>query len=358
MCQILKGDQHVTPVEQGTCLPGFEKLFFFCYLFKFMDKQPWSSARYRCMKLGGDLVSILNFFLKDFLVYRFKDLSWKFFLWTGLNDRSYERGYEWTDGSPVAFTAWATKQPNDNQGTENCVSMWSGTGLWSDRPCTWKLGYICKAKLECSSPLGMASGNITKDQINASSSLDILHTPDMGRMNGSSGWCASDKDKAPYFQVEFLDEMEIAKIGIKGVNLYNTPAFIKSFTVSYAVYKDQWMPYHFFWANRASDKNPWLQVTWPGFAKRLTKIGTWGAGPGKNAYVTRYKLAFFFFGQVFTDYQEKGVSRIFRGNIDSTKQIVHVLSDPIKTQYFRIIPLSGARGGICLRFELYGCASE
>lgn len=129
--------------------------------------------------------------------------------------------------------------------------------------------------LECSSPLGMASGNITKAQINASSSLDILHTPTMGRLNGTSGWCASDKDKSPYFQVnliiivwciqfclaligrsfingqvEFVDEMEIAKIGIQGLMLYSTQAFVKSFTVSYAVYKDQWMTYQVNGATR------------------------------------------------------------------------------------------------------------
>lgn len=35
------------------------------------------------MKLGGDLVSILNQQEKDFLVYRVKDFSWKPSLWTG-----------------------------------------------------------------------------------------------------------------------------------------------------------------------------------------------------------------------------------------------------------------------------------
>lgn len=64
---------------------------------------------------------------------------------------------------------------------------------------------------------------------------------------------------------------------------------------------------------QSSDKTPYLQVTWPGFAKRVTKIGTWGAGPAKNAYVTRYKLAFSDDGQVFTEYQEKGISRVRRG---------------------------------------------
>lgn len=47
----------------------------------------------------------------------------------------------------------------------------------------------------------MSSGNITNAQINATSFLDVLHTPVMARINGTSGWCAADKDKTPYFEV-------------------------------------------------------------------------------------------------------------------------------------------------------------
>jgi len=75
------------------------------------------------------------------------DQSFVPFLLAGLNDRTFEQGYVWSDGSPVSYTAWAAKQPNDNQGTENCVDMWTGHGYWTDRSCTWKRGYICKAKL-------------------------------------------------------------------------------------------------------------------------------------------------------------------------------------------------------------------
>jgi len=55
---------------------------------------------------------------------------------------------------------------------------------------------------------------------------------------------------------------------------------------------------------------PYLQVTWPGFAKRISKIGTWGSGSPNNAYVTTYKLAFSDNGQQFTDYIERGITRV------------------------------------------------
>ena len=34
-----------------------------------------------------------------------------------------EGGYYWVDGSPMDFTFWATGQPNDQGGSQQCVIM-------------------------------------------------------------------------------------------------------------------------------------------------------------------------------------------------------------------------------------------
>lgn len=65
----------------------------FCFMFKLNDKRSWSSARYQCMKQGGDLASVLNVQEKNFLVYEFHDLSWKPSLWLG-KISSYDGGRE------------------------------------------------------------------------------------------------------------------------------------------------------------------------------------------------------------------------------------------------------------------------
>ena len=66
---------------------------------------------------------------------------------TGLNDRAIERGYEWSDGSPLLFLNWQPNQPSDDFGMENCAMMGSRDGRWDDVSCANKQGYICKRGL-------------------------------------------------------------------------------------------------------------------------------------------------------------------------------------------------------------------
>ncbi|XP_048579857.1 uncharacterized protein LOC5521688 isoform X1 [Nematostella vectensis] len=446
MCKINKGEPHITPTVDGKCLPGFKRFDKHCYLFRMFHRLTWPQARLRCQREGGDLVSILSQQEKDFLIYQMKTVN-GIWIWTGLNDRSVERGYEWSDGSPVSFTSWLYGQPNDHWGRDNCVAVQTRMGSWNDVNCMQRRGYICKAKLECSNPLGMASGNITYQQLNASSWLDNAHAPWEGRINGSSAWCARTTKPGEYFQVDFQAPTSISKITIKGTMLYRKRAFVKAFTVKYAIYKNKWIDYmqngavrvflanwddkrvltssvdpqisaqylriyptrwyfkicaqfEFWgcrfdcqsslgmqrgwitksqitasteiaplhiasearpnigmgWCPQASDKSPWIQVTFTGLYRRITRIGTWGVGTGKQVtYTKSYRLGYSNDGVAWTDYTENGNVRTFRGNTDGTSMLVHQLAEPVLTKYVRVKPLGGATAGTCLRFELYGC---
>jgi len=111
-------------VEHGTCQPGFKKFDKFCYQFKLWDKQPWSIARFRCNKAGGDLVSILNQQEKDFLIYQLKELRWHSWVWTGKyittsskeeREREKERGGERGEGGrreDFSIHLWFLLLPN------------------------------------------------------------------------------------------------------------------------------------------------------------------------------------------------------------------------------------------------------
>ena len=67
--------------------------------------------------------------------------------YTGLNDRSLERGFTWSDGSPVTYLNWLPGEPNDHTGLENCIEMWPPTRGWNDQACGDRRGYICKQPL-------------------------------------------------------------------------------------------------------------------------------------------------------------------------------------------------------------------
>lgn len=42
--------------------------------------------------------------------------------WIGLNDLANQMTFFWSDGSPVAYTNWAAREPNNyGKGNEDCV---------------------------------------------------------------------------------------------------------------------------------------------------------------------------------------------------------------------------------------------
>lgn len=67
----------------------------------------------------------------------------------------------------------------------------------------------------------------------------------------------------------------------------------------------------FFFSPQASDKQPWLQISFSDMLTKITKITTWGGGKGLG-YVKVYRLAFTKVGgnSVWTDYQEGDKTRV------------------------------------------------
>ena len=63
--------------------------------------------------------------------------------WIGLNILDKDKGYQWTDGSPVSFTNWNTGQPDNVNNIENCVEIRS-TQTWYDHSCYLSKGWMCK----------------------------------------------------------------------------------------------------------------------------------------------------------------------------------------------------------------------
>lgn len=79
----------------GSCPTGWEKFDKNCYLFQDTDLQPWTVARYKCQKQGGNLVSITSQQEQDFITFHYQrrlleisgsvgDLSWRIAEWRAL----------------------------------------------------------------------------------------------------------------------------------------------------------------------------------------------------------------------------------------------------------------------------------
>ena len=67
--------------------------------------------------------------------------------WIGLSDSAVEGIYSWeNDNSLVNYTHWATEEPNDFGGVEDCVAVYAGAlaGFWNDDYCDSEHYYICE----------------------------------------------------------------------------------------------------------------------------------------------------------------------------------------------------------------------
>ena len=56
-------------------------------------------------------------------------------------------GYKWSDGSAVNYTNWGSGEPNDADGTDDCVEYNSGMRKWNDNSCYLAKNFACKIKL-------------------------------------------------------------------------------------------------------------------------------------------------------------------------------------------------------------------
>jgi hypothetical protein len=64
--------------------------------------------------------------------------------WIGYDDRAVEGSFTWLDGSPSTWTDWASGEPNDYGGTEDCTMIGRyGDATWNDTGCGETYAWIC-----------------------------------------------------------------------------------------------------------------------------------------------------------------------------------------------------------------------
>uniref|UniRef100_A0A8C9R8B7 Neuropilin n=1 Tax=Scleropages formosus TaxID=113540 RepID=A0A8C9R8B7_SCLFO len=150
----------------------------------------------------------------------------------------------------------------------------------------------------CSVPLGMESGEISTDQIRASSQYNTNWSPGRSRLNyKENGW---------------------------------TPA--------------------------QDSSKEWIQVDL-GFLRMVSAIGLQGAiskETKKGYYVTSYKLDLSSNGEDWIPLKEGPKQKVFVGNSNPTDVVKATLPKPTMTRFIRIRPVTWEQG-ISVRFEVYGC---
>jgi hypothetical protein len=108
----------------------------------YLVKGGWKRAREKCQKLGGQLAIIPDASTQAFI----KDIAQGLQLWLGATDEKVEKRWLWVDGTPVKFTAWADRQPDNTDGIENYLQTFDKDSRWNDgaEDDRFVVGFICE----------------------------------------------------------------------------------------------------------------------------------------------------------------------------------------------------------------------
>merc|ERR1711879_294909 len=122
----------LVPSILAECPEGWWRSGDACYMVSH-SRMTWYSAQELCWSLGGYLAEIedqeqethLDNFLGDGRDY-----------WLGLNDLAQEGTFKWAETHQVAeYTNWASGQPDNGHGSEDCVFKFADSLKWNDEAC-------------------------------------------------------------------------------------------------------------------------------------------------------------------------------------------------------------------------------
>ncbi|XP_049890227.1 lactose-binding lectin l-2-like [Epinephelus moara] len=147
---VSSSDDHQGQLQRGTCPMFWFNFNSRCYKYV-ATRMTWADAELHCVSEGANLVSIHSLNEHNFVKSLVKNFDpaegWT---WIGLSDVHKEGSWMWSDGSAVKFVFWATGQPDNAGGRENCGHLNLGTELkWNDHQCSQTFTFVCASRTIC-----------------------------------------------------------------------------------------------------------------------------------------------------------------------------------------------------------------
>ncbi|XP_044192218.1 ladderlectin-like [Thunnus albacares] len=128
--------------SRDSCFPGWYPYGSRCFKF-FSSPKTWIDAENYCLYFGANLASIHNPGEYEFITELASKNSFPSF-WIGGSDAVKSLKWLWSDGSIVYYNNWASGEPNESKGLENCIEMLPQG--WNDRSCGISSPFICATR--------------------------------------------------------------------------------------------------------------------------------------------------------------------------------------------------------------------
>ncbi|XP_031593843.2 ladderlectin-like [Oreochromis aureus] len=111
-----------------------------CYLYV-STPLAWGDAQKNCQSMSANLASVQS--LEEYqLIQRLISSGGR--TWIGGSDGQKEGYWFWIDGTPLKYTNWCQKEPNNMGGNEQCMEMnFSGDKCMNDQNCQDQFPSVC-----------------------------------------------------------------------------------------------------------------------------------------------------------------------------------------------------------------------
>ncbi|XP_075994638.1 secretory phospholipase A2 receptor [Genypterus blacodes] len=137
------------PVQDSSCDRFWEsdEELQACYQFNLYTILTWGQALATCQAQGGDLLSISSLAESRYIRDRLANVG--VMVWMGLNHLKDGRGWQWSDGAPLALVNFTTTLPARPLQDDRQCGVYSSAldAPWQSLSCESALPYICKKTL-------------------------------------------------------------------------------------------------------------------------------------------------------------------------------------------------------------------
>ncbi|XP_035985193.1 ladderlectin-like [Fundulus heteroclitus] len=136
--------EEVDLVQRSTCPHGWFAINNRC--FRYVSRpMSWTTAERRCLSMGANLASVHDrseYRQVQSLIRRATRRSGR--AWIGGSNAQETSVWLWSDGSPLRYTNWCPREPNNWRNNQHCLQMnHSGGKCWDDLDCSVRLPSVC-----------------------------------------------------------------------------------------------------------------------------------------------------------------------------------------------------------------------